>query len=115
LRASFGFAHANLSACWIALRLTIGLEDPELIEKYKNLLLRVNDALEILVNDADPVLLQLTKSVEEDLYYERFKNIKDRREILETISPHETGLRPFLDGVNRVFFNADETAPTNGF
>jgi len=44
-RSSFGFAHSNLSDTLSALRLTVGLESPQQLDAYANVLVEVNEEL----------------------------------------------------------------------
>jgi hypothetical protein len=99
-RLSFGFAHANINECWIALRLTVGLENPELLEKYKKILIKANKELEACAGT--PALLNLIKQ-QEGFYEGRFKNVQARENILKGVTKKDSSLLSFLENVEKNF------------
>lgn len=102
VRVSFGFAHSNLNECWIALRLTVGIENDEILKKYENLFLKVNEELKKVVDD--PLFLKLIQE-KEGFYYEQFKKVDARKKILNSISSKQSDLSAFLNSVDNVILN----------
>jgi len=71
IRPSFGFAHAALTECRTALRMTLGIEDEPIVEEYISLFVELNRELKELMtleaNDsAAEQLLELIGSDDED-------------------------------------------------
>jgi len=96
-RTSFGFAHSNINECWIALRLTVGLETPEQLDLYKQLFLDVNAELERVIDD--PLFFQLITEPADGFYYERFKKFDKRQNVLAAIPKVGDGMIPYFEKV----------------
>ncbi|MBS0653147.1 MAG: hypothetical protein JSR39_06400 [Verrucomicrobia bacterium] len=97
-RTSFGFAHSNINECWIALRLTVGLETPDQLELYKQLFLEVNAELQKVMND--PLFLKLITTPGDGFYYEAFKQFQKRQIILAAIPKGGDGMMPYFEKVD---------------
>jgi hypothetical protein len=87
------------------LRLTIGIEDEEKLKKYENLFLKVNDELKKSMQD--PLFLKLIQQ-NEGFYYEQFKAVAARREVLNSVSSGKDDLMTFLQSVDKAIVQPTE-------
>ncbi len=67
IRSSFAFAHSSISECSTALRLTIGLEDREILDHYIAIIVKADQSILDFLLEKNSALLQGILDCEQDL------------------------------------------------
>jgi hypothetical protein len=67
IRSSFAFAHSSISECSTALRLTIGLEEREILDQYITILEKTNQSLLEFLWEENSKILQEVLDNEKDI------------------------------------------------
>lgn len=106
-RTSFGFAHANINSCWTALRLTIGLEDPAMLEQYQAIFLQANRELESVWQDPDFIQLILKG---DSFFAEALKDSKKREALFEAVQGGDQSLGSFLRKLKEIVLDQSSSA-----